>query len=49
MVEEVLLQQNLPALAPEEQVLMNLADEKMQHQVPLLPVMPVNVLDEEIP
>jgi hypothetical protein len=47
VVQEVLVQQNLHELLPEEQNLMALHDAEMQ--VPLLPALPIDVLDEEIP
>lgn len=48
VVEEVLLQQNIPAPGVEEQALLNLALVGEINHVPLLPVQPVDVLDEEI-
>jgi len=49
VVEEAMLEQNIPVLVLEEQALMDLSDEEMQHHVPPLPMVPVNMLDEEIP
>jgi hypothetical protein len=47
--EELLIQHEIPIPGQNELNLLALADEEMLVQAPLLPVNPVNVLDEEVP